>query len=96
VGVAVHDDLGVGERLAQGLRVGETELITVGHRHQEAIQLKLGHLRAALSDLEPVHVAVHRGHRRQGLELGEHIRRANVAAVQDVIDLREDIEHLRA
>ena len=42
-----------------------------------------------------VHVAVDRGHRGQGLELGDDVAIPYISGMQDVLHVREDLEDFR-
>src|SRR5262245_670209 len=94
MGVAKDDDVGGGKFPSQALRRRRAELITVSHRDVQAVKLELCDLRAPRTDLESIGIAEHGSDRRQRLELGEQIVRTNIAGVQNVIDLREDVEDL--
>ena len=72
------------------------ELVAVGDDDGEAVELDRGDGGEPGPDFQAVGVAVDRRDRRDGLELVENRRRADVARVQDVIDLAEYLEHLGA
>ncbi len=76
--------------------VGTPELVAVGDDDGEAVELDGGDGREPSPDFPAVGIAVDRRDRRDGLELLENRRRADVARVQDVVDLAEYLEHLGA
>jgi hypothetical protein len=61
----------------------------MGHNDVETVQLDLGHLRQPAAYILPIGIAVHGGNRSHGLQLGEQIKRAQVAGMNDVIHRRE-------
>lgn len=92
----VQNDLGVGKRFVQ-LGGGRTsQLIAVRHDDPKPLQLDLCHLGKLCPNVMPIHVAKHRGYRDQSSQFNYHIPRPHVPTMEDVVDLLEDIEHLRA
>src|SRR5437016_14284895 len=71
------------------------KLVAVRHHDLEPIQLGARDLGQTGPDLGRVYVAVHRGDRRDSLEIDHDLPLAHVTAVQDVIDLAEYVEYLR-
>src|SRR5207245_5775225 len=69
---------------------------TVDQEEVEALDPGLHHLRDLPPQLEPVGVPPDGGDRGDRLELGEEGRRADVAGVQDQIDIAEDLKDLWA
>ena len=96
MGVTVYDDVGVREMGVQHVRRRRAELIAVGHRDVEAIQLEPCHLLAASPDVEPVGVPEDGRDRGDGLELDQQVVRPDIPGVQDVVHFGEHVEDGRA
>src|SRR6266513_4879914 len=96
VGVSIHDDLGAREGFMQVGGSWMSELVAVRHHDREPVELELGDLRQARAKLRGIRVAVHRRNVRDRLELDEDLWLADVAGVEDVVDLLEHLEHFGA
>src|SRR5690606_18624071 len=75
-------------------RRGRAELMPVDHKDAAALQLDLGGLRQTRAQLEAVGVAPDRGHGSDRLQFDQDVQRADVAGVQNVLDVPEAIEYL--
>ena len=71
------------------------ELVAVRHHDREPVELELGDLLQARAKLRRVCVAVDGRNGRDRLELDEDLGLADVAGVEDVVDLLKHLEHLR-
>src|SRR5690349_25016551 len=69
------------------------ELIPVGHHDGESVELELRHLRQPRPKLGAVRVTVHGRYWCQRPQLNQDFGPANVARVQDMVDLLECVEH---
>jgi hypothetical protein len=93
MGMPEHDDLGLGEGLVKLCRRRRNEPITVGDRDVEVLEFDFRHRGTFRTDVDPVHVSVHRRDWSDGFEFEQDIDRPDVTAVDDVIDLLEDVEN---
>ena len=79
MGVSVHDDVGSGKRFMQVGGRRRAELVAVRHYDVEAVELNGRDIRELGPQLGAVHVAVHRRHGRQGLQIEQDFPRPHIA-----------------
>ena len=92
--VAVDDHVAAGEELPQALSPAVRRPTVVDEPDPNALELGAGTHGQEPPQLPVVHVALHRRHRREALEIGEHGGRGEVTRVHDRVGCLEDPQAL--
>ncbi len=96
MGMSEHDHFRVRISGQQSLRGRHAELMPVNDHEPGPFELQVNLFGDPGSDLEIVGVSVDRRNRRQRFELGQEIERADIAGVEDSIDIPKQVEDSRS